>query len=68
MENLSVSTARNLATWRSIVVIKISIKQTFSKNIIKSNLYMLIKNLIVEKEIGTWIVDVAIIWPKINPS
>ena len=29
---------------------------------------MLIKNLIVEKEIGTWTVDVAITWPKIKAS
>jgi len=46
--------ARSPVTWRSIVIIKISIKQTLLKNIIRSNVYsMLIKNLIVEKEIGT---------------
>jgi len=53
--------AKSLVTWRSIVVIKISINQTLLKNIIKSNVYyMLIKNLIVEKETGTWTMDAAI--------
>ena len=54
MENFNVSNTRNLATWKSITVIKITIKKTLLKNIIKSNTYsMLIKNLLREKETGT---------------
>jgi len=61
--------ARSLVTWRSIVVIKISIKETLLKNITRSNVYsMLIKNLQVGKEIGTWTVDAAITWSKIKAS
>jgi len=65
--NQYVIIARSMITWRSIVAIKISIKQTLLKNTIRSNVYpMLIKNLIVEKETGTWTVDAAITWPKIK--
>jgi len=41
----------------------------FAKELIKINLYsMLIKNLLTEKEVATWIVDVVITWPKIKAS
>jgi len=53
--------AINSTTWRSIVIIKMNIKQTSTKNIIRSNIYvMLIENLLLGKDFGTWIVDTTI--------
>lgn len=65
-----VTIAINPVTWRSTAVTKVNIKQILSKSIIKSNVCsMLTKNLVTtEIEAGTWIVDVAITWPRTKAS
>ena len=70
VQNHNVTIVRNLDTWRRISAIKTSIKKISSKSMTMSNIFSMLPEIPVIRQVktGTWIAVEAITWLMIEAS